>query len=291
LDFCKIIFIIINIIILISKPGGGAKRDMYEFKEFKSLEEGIAALSDQKSDPDALAQLADPNENMCLFFTIGASLSQSKRFAWIGGREEAQRPGRVFLNVCGNKKKTGGWNDVDVFHYLRYLVSIGQYSEFKWKRVRSYETFLGQHYFPISKIFQRRQSRCVIYVFQSYALPKGIIAEFKRVLNAKKNQLLSNGCSPDRTMKLLEAYAFNTEEENTLPCQLHNSFVAVEPKDQCPHVSVIKIDASGDIFLYDNVNKDRRMRVHSIIDVLPYTFEYYRVHVLDVALPGEELRN
>jgi len=241
---------------------------MYEFKQFKSLEEGIAALSDQKSDPDALAQLADPNENMCLFFTIGACLSQRKRFAWIGGSEEAQRPGRLFVKICGNKKRMGGWNDVDVFQYLTYLKSIGQYSAFKWKRVNSYETFLGQHYFPISKIFQR-QSRCVIYVFQSYALPKGIIAEFKKVLYAKKKELLSNGCSPDRTMKLLEAYVFNTDEENTLPCQLHYSFVAVEPKDQCPHVSVIKVDASGDIFLYDNVNKDRRMRVHSIIDVLP----------------------
>ncbi len=40
------------------------------------MQEGIAALSNHKTDPDALAQLADPNENMCfIFFTIGACMS------------------------------------------------------------------------------------------------------------------------------------------------------------------------------------------------------------------------
>ena len=64
-EFCKTLRL--RFIIIISSKHGGDKEYMYEFKQFKSLEEGIAALSDQKTDPDALAQLADPNENMCLF--------------------------------------------------------------------------------------------------------------------------------------------------------------------------------------------------------------------------------
>ena len=76
---------------------------------------------------------------------------------------------------------------------------------------------------------------------------------------------------------------------DTLPCELHLAYVAVDPVHHCPHVTVVSVESSGDIYMYDNVTPGYRMRVNSIIDLIPYVFEYYRVHVFKIDLPdGKE---
>ena len=74
-----------------------------------------------------------------------------------------------------------------------------------------------------------------------------------------------------------------------MPYELHHKFVAVNPIDHCAHVTVVAADNSGHLYMYDNVTPGKRMRVNSIIDLIPYVFEYYRVHVIDIELPdGKE---
>jgi hypothetical protein len=60
---------------------------------------------------------------------------------------------------------------------------------------------------------------------------------------------------------------------DTLPCELHLAYVAVDHVHHCPHVT-----SSGDIYIYDNITPPgNRMRLNSIIDLIPYVFEYYRL--------------
>ena len=62
---------------------------------------------------------------------------------------------------------------------------------------------------------------------------------------------------------------------DTLPCELHLAYVAVDHVHHCPHVTVVSVESSGDIYIYDNV--DNRMRLNSIINLIPYVFEYYHL--------------
>ena len=62
---------------------------------------------------------------------------------------------------------------------------------------------------------------------------------------------------------------------DTLPCELHLAYVAVDHVHHCPHVTVVSVESSGDIYIYDNVGN--RMRLNSIIDLIPYVFEYYHL--------------
>ena len=64
---------------------------------------------------------------------------------------------------------------------------------------------------------------------------------------------------------------------DTLPCELHLAYVAVDHVHHCPHVNVVSVESSGDIYIYDNVTPGNRMRLNSIIDLIPYVFEYYRL--------------
>ena len=64
---------------------------------------------------------------------------------------------------------------------------------------------------------------------------------------------------------------------DTLPCELHLAYVAVDHVHHCPHVTVVSVESSGDIYIYDNVTPGNRMRLNSIIDLIPYVFEYYRL--------------
>ena len=63
--------------------------------------------------------------------------------------------------------------------------------------------------------------------------------------------------------------------------------MACDPSHHCPHVTVVSVDKSGHIYMYDNVSPDSRMRVNSIIDLIPYVFEYYRVHIFKIELPDD----
>ena len=64
---------------------------------------------------------------------------------------------------------------------------------------------------------------------------------------------------------------------DTLPCELHLAYVAVDHVHHCPHLTVVSVESSGDIYIYDNVTPGNRMRLNSIIDLIPYVFEYYRL--------------
>ena len=64
---------------------------------------------------------------------------------------------------------------------------------------------------------------------------------------------------------------------DTLPCELHLAYVAVDHVHHCPHVTVVSVESSGDLYIYDNVTPGNRMRLNSIIDLIPYVFEYYRL--------------
>ena len=54
------------------------------------------------------------------------------------------------------------------------------------------------------------------------------------------------------------------------------AYVAVDHVHHCPHVTVVSVESSGDIYIYDNVTPGNRMRLNSIIDLIPYVFENYR---------------
>jgi hypothetical protein len=148
---------------------------------------------------------------LCLFVGITLSLSEDQRFAWIGGKDTAMCPSEFFLRMTGDKRKSG-WTDMDVHNYLRILESRSLIKTFTFKRIRSFQTFLGQYYFPLGRIFTHSR-RGTSYVIQSYSLPKTEISNYRAVLFEKRVHLLKEGCSENRIMGLLEAYSYNTEEE------------------------------------------------------------------------------
>ena len=64
--------------------------------------------------------------------------------------------------------------------------------------------------------------------------------------------------------------------------------MAVHHSHHCPHVTVVSADSSEHLYMYDNVNPTTRVRLNSIIDLIPYVFEYYRVDVFRINLPARK---
>lgn len=187
---------------------------------YSSNEEGVKALSFDPADPNGLPTVAYSKDNMCLFVAILFSLGENERFAWIGGKDKAICPSLFFIQRTGDKRKSGGWTDQDIHRYLKILGSCNLLEKFTFRRVRSFQTFLGQFYFPLGRIFTSA-SRGTSFIIQAYSLPKPEIRKYREALFEKRAYLKRQGCSSNRIMRLLEAYSYNTDDKGKwCPCFL-----------------------------------------------------------------------
>jgi len=203
-----------NFFCAVYSSSGKKANDLKGLLSFGTMDEAINALSYEPTMGDAVPLLAHSKDNMCLFVAIGISLFKCVDlfFAWIGGRDRALCPSRFFIETTGDYRKQG-WQDTTVHHYLRVLENLNLIGPgWIFKRLRSFQTFLGQYYFPLGNIFTHLE-RGTAYIIQSYSIPKSDIAKYHSVLWEMYAKLRREGCSDDRIMKLLEKYSYNTEDE------------------------------------------------------------------------------
>ena len=128
----------------------------------------------------------------------------------MGGKDTAMCPSEFFLRMTGDKRKSG-WTDIDVHRYLRMLKLRSLIKKFTFKRI---QTFLGQYYFPLGRIFTHSKKGNFVRYKNHIRFRSLKLANI--VLSCLKNEpiLLKEGCFDNRIiMRFLKAYSYNTEEE------------------------------------------------------------------------------
>jgi hypothetical protein len=252
------------------------------YHQFSSEEEGFQALIQPLiEDTDLMAKVSAKSDNLCAHFCItNAIRNPAKRLAYIGGRSMLQFPNKLFVQVCLDKH-ADGWRDVDISRYLRYLLANDFIGSYTWVCVKGYHQHFNVHFYRLGRLFSA-VARGYVYVFQAYAIPKRLIAVYKEILYERRAALMKLGKTDAEITKSLEMFSYNTETPGTFPHQLRREFYENEKQ---AHVCAIGIDDAGPMYLYDYVNEKSRTRVFSIIDIIPYVFEYYRVHVFQITLP------